>query len=212
MLRLADQPLAQRDLRYLRESMPRPSSSTAMMQAVAAATSSAQIDSAFTPAFPGACDSPRGLEPVADGVAQHVHDRILQRLEHDAIGLHLPAGHVQLDRFSFILGQVAHHFPEAVEHVLGGHHARLTHVPLQLAGERPERPGVRCLQLDARRSTCLREQLNLVVEVVHVAAQRLPAPGEESELLEDPRAPTFERVALGGRFRQVLAHVAAADG
>ena len=61
---------------------------------------------------------------MADGVAQDVHDRVLDPLQHQPVGLAIEPLDDHLDLLALAGGDIAHHLAEAAEDAFGRHHAR----------------------------------------------------------------------------------------
>ncbi len=82
----------------------------------------------------------RRLDAVADGVAHQVHHRVLQAVQHHAVGLRFESHHLEVDFLALIAGQVADHLTEALEYGRGGGHAGLPGVLLEPLGplDQPE--------------------------------------------------------------------------
>ena len=74
-----------------------------------------------------------------------MHERIFERLEDAAVGVHAGAGGTEFDLFGFVARQIPHHLAVAFEQTLGRHHARLPNIPLELLAELAHRPGTALL-------------------------------------------------------------------
>ena len=68
---------------------------------------------------------PRRLDSVADRVSQQMHERVLQHIEHAAVGIDAGVGDAKIDLLRFIARQIPHHLAKAFDQTVGGHHTRL---------------------------------------------------------------------------------------
>src|SRR6185295_15446890 len=75
----------------------------------------------------------RLLDAVVDAVADEVHERIADLLEHRLVELGLLARHDELDLLAETLREIAHHAREAAENEADGQHAHAHDAVLQLA-------------------------------------------------------------------------------
>ena len=129
-------------------SMPRPSSSTSITIAPPAAAARRSIRPRG--GFPAATRSAGGFQPVADGVADQVQERVGQPLDHELVDLGVLAGQVQVDLLAGLPGQVADDEPHPGEHVpdrdeADPHHplAEVAELPLQGQSWSPPTPAAR---------------------------------------------------------------------
>ena len=79
-----------------------------------------------------------GLDPVVDGVAHEVGQRVLDGLEQPAVELGVATGHLELDLALARGREVAHDARHLRPDVLDGLHARLHDALLQLTGDEVE--------------------------------------------------------------------------
>ncbi len=77
---------------------------------------------------------------MGQGIAQQVHHRVLQTLQHHAVGLDIQARHLHHHLLARGAGQIADHLAEAAEDGIGRHHADLAHFLLQIVAQLTQRP------------------------------------------------------------------------
>lgn len=79
--------------------------------------------------------SRRRLDAVVDGVADQMHQRIAQLVDHSLVEFGLFAVDFQADLLLQFLSGVTHHAFEAVEKRCDGNHPRFQHAALQAVGD-----------------------------------------------------------------------------
>ena len=82
-----------------------------------------------------------GLQPVVDGVADQVGERVLHRLQQRPVELGLTTLHAQGDLLAALRTEVAHDARQLRPEVVDGLHARLHHALLQLGGDQVQALG-----------------------------------------------------------------------
>ena len=109
---------------------PAPSSLTSMMMLPPSWNAlSSRIPVSFLPAAPSDL---RHLQPVVEGVAHQVHQRIADLLEHDLVELRTFPVQSELDFLAELARELVHQAREAVEREADRQHADLEHALLQL--------------------------------------------------------------------------------
>src|SRR6185312_11526885 len=98
----------------------------------------------------------RSLDAVIDAVADQVHQRIADLLEHGLVELGLLARELELDLLAEALSEVAHHAREAAEDEADRQHAhahdallQLAHVALELREAAAQLLGIRSVEVRA---------------------------------------------------------------
>ena len=109
--------------RRVRASMPRPSSATVMITLPPACW--AEISSVPVAGLPAATRSSDAFEAVVERVADEVHERIAERVDHGAVELGVLAHELQVDLLAELGREVAHEPREAQEDGLHGDHPDL---------------------------------------------------------------------------------------
>jgi hypothetical protein len=83
--------------------------------------------------LPAASRTSGDLDPVIDAVANQVHERITDLLEHGLVELGVAPGHLELDLLAEPLRQIPNHSRKATEDEADRHHAHAHDALLQLA-------------------------------------------------------------------------------
>ena len=97
----------------------------------------------------------RGFDAVADGVAQKVHDRVLERLKHLAVDLDIEADGANMHIPAIRARDFPHHMAEAAENGLGRDEGNPVDVVANLPGRLVDGPG-RLLTVAGVRKVCER--------------------------------------------------------